>query len=333
LIPWILLPFVAAAGAAINGLVGVRWFARTSAAAVACTAMAVSLGLAVWACASLVARPPDARIVDAVLGTWIPAIPLETAGDIVMFSVSWTFRLDPLGALMALIVTGVGFLIHVYAAAYMRDAARGAYARFFCYLNLFCAFMLVLVLAGNFLVMFVGWEGVGLCSYLLIGFWYERNAAATAGRKASIVTRIGDWGLVVGILLVFFTFGTLDFREVAVNVSALPRETAGLGVLSGICALLFMAAIGKSAQAPSHVWLPDVTAGPTPVSALIHAVTMVTAGVYMIARNASLFEHAPLLMTIVATVGALTALSQIQNYALLMLLAVFVFISIYLLAR
>jgi NADH-quinone oxidoreductase subunit L len=164
------------------------------------------------------------------------------------------------------------------------------------------------VLAGNFLVKFVGWEGVGISSYLLIVFCYERNSAATAGRKAFIVNRVGDWGLVVGILLVFFTFGTLDFREVAVNVSALPRETAGFGVVSGICALLLIGAIGKSAQAPLHVWLPDAMEGPTPVSALIHAATMVTAGVYMIARNAPLFEHAPLVMTIVATVGALTAL-------------------------
>ena len=245
---------------------------------------------------------------DVVLGTWIPPILLATANGIGSFTVPWSFRLDPLSAVMLLVVTGIGSLIHVYATAYMKDEPRGGYARFFCYLNLFCFFMLVLVLGGNFLVMFVGWEGVGLCSYLLIGFWYEKNSAADAGKKAFIMNRIGDLGCLLGMFLVFFTFGTLDFREVAAAAAAMPRETGGFGVLSVVCLLLFVGAAGKSAQIPLHVWLPDAMEGPTPVSALIHAATMVTAGVYMVARNAVLFEQAPLVMQIVAIVGALTAL-------------------------
>ena len=304
----LLIPLLPAAGAALNGLVGVRWFGRRTAGFVACAMMAVACGLSIGAFALLLASPPEARIHDIVIGHWIPAIPLETAAGIVMFSVSWTARIDPLAALMLLVVTGVGFLIHVYATAYMKDEPRGGYARFFCYLNLFCFFMLVLVLAGNFLVMFVGWEGVGLCSYLLIGFWHEKESAANAGRKAFLVNRIGDCGFLLGMFLVFFTFGTLDFREVAVAVGSMSPEIAGFGVLSAICILLFVGATGKSAQLPLHVWLPDAMEGPTPVSALIHAATMVTAGVYMVARNGALFAHAPLVMEIVAIVGAFTAL-------------------------
>jgi NADH-quinone oxidoreductase subunit L len=224
--------------------------------------------------------------------------------------VDWAFRLDPLSAVMILVVTGIGLLIHVYSIAYMRDEPPPAYARFFCYLNLFCAFMLTLVLGSSFVVMFVGWEGVGLCSYLLIGFWYEKTSAADAGRKAFITNRIGDWGFLVGLFLVFVTFGTLDFREVANRAAAMPVETAaaGLGPLTLICLLLFVGATGKSAQIPLFVWLPDAMEGPTPVSALIHAATMVTAGVYMVVRNAVLFSHAPVVMEIVAVVGVLTAL-------------------------
>ena len=303
-----LIPLVPAAGAALNGLLGIRWFGRALAGGLACATMAVAVGLSIWAFVALLALPPDARVHDVVLGAWIPAIPLDTATGIGMFSVSWTARLDPLAAIMLLVVTGVGFLIHLYATAYMKDESRGSYARFFCYLNLFCFFMLVLVLGGNFLVLFVGWEGVGLCSYLLIGFWYEKVSAADAGKKAFIVNRIGDWGFLVGIFLVFFTFGTLDFREVATAVVAMPRESTGFGVVSAICILLFVGATGKSAQIPLQVWLPDAMEGPIPVSALIHAATMVTAGVYVVARNAVLFEHAPLVMQIVAIIGVLTAL-------------------------
>ncbi len=303
-----LIPLLPAVGAVVNGLFGIRWFSRTLAAMVACAAMAGSLALSAWAFGDLVSRPEGARVYDVVLGTWIPPIPLATASGIGTFTVPWTIRLDPLSAVMLLVVTGVGSLIHVYATAYMKEEPRAVYARFFCYLNLFCFFMLVLVLAGNFLVLFAGWEGVGLCSYLLIGFWYEKPSAADAGKKAFLTNRIGDWGCLLGVFLVFFTFGTLDFREVAAAAAAMPRETGGFGVLSIVCLLLFMGAAAKSAQIPLHVWLPDAMEGPTPVSALIHAATMVTAGVYLVARNAVLFEQAPLVMQIVAIVGALTAL-------------------------
>ncbi len=168
--------------------------------------------------------------------------------------------------------------------------------------------MLMLVLGNNFLVMFVGWEGVGLCSYLLIGYWYEKKSASDAGKKAFITNRIGDWGFILGVFLIFYTFGTLDFRAVQDAAAAMPVETAQFGVLSAICLLLFVGATGKSAQIPLYVWLPDAMEGPTPVSALIHAATMVTAGVYMVGRNAVLFSHAPMVMEIVAIVGVLTAL-------------------------
>jgi NADH-quinone oxidoreductase subunit L len=303
-----LIPLLPGAGAALNGLLGIRWFSRRVSGALACAAIGAAFVMSVAAFVKLVRLPPDSRVIDVVVATWIPQIPLATAHDIGMFSVDWTARLDPLAAIMLLVVTGIGFLIHVYATGYMKDEPRGSYARFFCYLNLFCLFMLVLVLGGNFLVMFVGWEGVGLCSYLLIGFWYEKTSASDAGKKAFITNRVGDWGFILGIFLVFFTFGTLDFREVANAVAAMPRETAGFGVLSLICLLLFAGAAGKSAQLPLHVWLPDAMEGPTPVSALIHAATMVTAGVYMVARNAQLFSHAPLVLQIVGIVGALTAL-------------------------
>ncbi|CAN5637482.1 NAD(P)H-quinone oxidoreductase subunit 5 [soil metagenome] len=303
-----LIPLVPATGAALNGLFGIRWFSRLAAGVLACAAMAGAFLLSAWAFLDLLRLAPDARVHDVIVANWITPIPLETATGIGSFEVPWALRLDPLSAVMILVVTGIGFLIHVYATAYMKDEPRGGYARFFCYLNLFCFFMLVLVLGGNFLVMFVGWEGVGLCSYLLIGYWYEKTSAADAGKKAFIVNRIGDWGFVLGVFLVFFTFGTLDFRAVAEGAAAMPRETAGFGVLSLICILLFVGATGKSAQIPLYVWLPDAMEGPTPVSALIHAATMVTAGVYMVARNAVLFEQAPLVMAIVAFIGVLTAL-------------------------
>ena len=301
------LPLV---GAAVNGLLGVRLFGRRIAAAIACAAMGGSFALSVWAVIGLLRLSEDARSLTVVLATWIPPIPLATATGIGYFSVDWAFRLDPLSAVMILVVTGIGFLIHVYSTAYMQDEPPAAYARFFSYLNLFCFFMLTLVLAANFVVMFVGWEGVGLCSYLLIGFWYEKKSAADAGKKAFITNRIGDWGFILGIFLVYFTFGTVDFNAVAGRVAIMPIETAqtGFGALTLICLLLFVGAAGKSAQLPLHVWLPDAMEGPTPVSALIHAATMVTAGVYMVARSATLFSHAPVVMEVVAVVGVLTAI-------------------------
>src|SRR5436190_616763 len=167
---------------------------------------------AIW---QLLGLPPDARAYDVRIADWIPAIPLATEHGIGSFQVPWGFRLDPLSGMMLLVVTGIGTLIHIYSTAYMADEPRGGVARFFCYLNLFCFFMLMLVLGDNFLVMFVGWEGVGLCSYLLIGYWYEKKSAADAGKKAFITNRVGDWGFMLGMFLVFVTFGSLDFRVVA----------------------------------------------------------------------------------------------------------------------
>jgi NADH-quinone oxidoreductase subunit L len=254
----------------------------------------VSVG-AVWRLAAL---EPEARAIVQRVYTWI------SSGD---FTVAFTLRVDPLSAVMILVVTGIGSLIHVYSTAYMHEESDSEFARYFSYLNLFAAFMLVLVLGSNFLVMFVGWEGVGLCSYLLIGFWYQKKSASDAGKKAFIVNRIGDFGFVLGVLLVFVRFGTLDFQEVARSVGALAPETT-FGTLSLITLLLFVGATGKSAQIPLFVWLPDAMEGPTPVSALIHAATMVTAGVYMIGRNAALFSHTPLTLMVVAVIGTATAL-------------------------
>ncbi len=303
-----LVPIVPGLGAALNGLVGIRFFSKRASAGVACGAMGLALALALAAFVGLLGLPPDARVHEVVVAAWVPPMPLQTADGLGLFQAAWAVRLDPLAGVMILVVTGVGFLIHVYAVGYMDGEPRGAYARFFSYLNLFCFFMLTLVLASNFLVMFVGWEGVGLCSYLLIGYWYERKSAADAGKKAFIVNRIGDWGFILGIFLTFSTFGTLDFRAVAAAAASMPVEHASFGVLSLIALLLFIGATGKSAQIPLYVWLPDAMEGPTPVSALIHAATMVTAGVYMVARNAVLFSHAPTVMTIVAVVGTLTAM-------------------------
>ncbi|MBM4302639.1 MAG: NADH-quinone oxidoreductase subunit L, partial [Deltaproteobacteria bacterium] len=205
--------------------------------------------------------------------------------------------------IMLLVVTGVSTLIHIYSIGYMHDD-EGFY-RYFAYLNLFVFAMLLLVSANNFLLMFVGWEGVGLCSYLLIGFWYEKKSASDAGKKAFVVNRIGDFGFLLGIFLIFWTFGSVNFTEVFPLAAKYPM---GSGVLTAITLLLFLGATGKSAQLPLYTWLPDAMEGPTPVSALIHAATMVTAGVFMVARCSTLFVLAPISMTAVAAVGALTAI-------------------------
>ena len=302
-----LIPLLPGVGAAVNGLVGIRMFSRKAAGLVACTMMTAALGLSLLAFWQLLGLPPEARAYDVTIAQWIPGIPLQMHdGSLGTLAAPWRLRLDPLSGVMILVVTGIGTLIHVYSTAYMADEPRGGVARYFCYLNLFCFFMLVLVLGSNFLVMFVGWEGVGLCSYLLIGYWYEKKSAADAGKKAFITNRIGDWGFLLGIFLIFSTFGTFDFQEVAGLVSRLDPEQT-FGAVSLIALLLFVGAVGKSAQIPLHVWLPDAMEGPTPVSALIHAATMVTAGVYMVGRNAVLFSHAPMVMEIVAIVGVLTA--------------------------
>jgi NADH-quinone oxidoreductase subunit L len=218
--------------------------------------------------------------------------------------VDFSFFLDPLSLVMLLVVTGVGFLIHIYSVGYM--AHEEGYPRYFSFLNLFLFFMTVLVLAGNVLLMFVGWEGVGLASYLLIGFYFERNSAAAAGKKAFIVNRIGDFGFLIGIFLILANFGTLNFNQIAAVLAH--SATWHGGVLTVICLCLLVGAAGKSAQLPLYVWLPDAMEGPTPVSALIHAATMVTAGVYMIARAHFLFDRAPIALAIVAIVGAATAI-------------------------
>jgi NADH-quinone oxidoreductase subunit L len=205
---------------------------------------------------------------------------------------------------MLLVVTGVGFLIHIYSAGYMKGDE--GYARYFSYLNLFLFFMTTLVLAGNALLMFVGWEGVGLASYLLIGFWFQKKSAADAGKKAFVVNRIGDFGFLIGMFLLLANFGTLTFSEIAAKLSANPAWTGGVLTVTALCLLL--GATGKSAQLPLYIWLPDAMEGPTPVSALIHAATMVTAGVYMIARTHVLFDHSPFALSVVAIIGAATAL-------------------------
>jgi NADH-quinone oxidoreductase subunit L len=289
-----LLPFL---GFLVNAFAG-RRLPKAVSGGVAVGAMFLSFAAAAAAAWSLLQLPPDARVVDQAIYNWIPS------GDL---QVEFALRLDPLSMVMILVVTGIGALIHLYSVGYMHEETDGEYARYFSYLNLFAAFMLVLVLGPNLLVMFVGWEGVGLCSYLLIGFWYQKKSASDAGKKAFVVNRIGDFGFLLGVLLLFSRFGTLDFRQLATAVSGLAPEAA-FGTLSVAALLLFVGATGKSAQIPLYVWLPDAMEGPTPVSALIHAATMVTAGVYMIGRNAVLFSHAPGVLEIVGIVGAATAL-------------------------
>ncbi len=222
------------------------------------------------------------------------------------FSADFAFYLDQLSLVMLLVVTGVGFLIHIYSVGYMWDDP--SYYRFFTYLNLFLFFMLNLILANNYLLMFVGWEGVGLASYLLIGFWFTKDSAASAGKKAFIVNRIGDFGFLIGLFLIIQHFGSLNFTDVFDKVKPLAVENSGAGLLTAIGILLMIGACGKSAQIPLYVWLPDAMEGPTPVSALIHAATMVTAGVYMVSRSHVIFERAPIALTVVAIIGTLTAI-------------------------
>src|SRR5438876_2039216 len=246
----------------------------------------------------------------ATLYTWLPAGAFHLSnGSMGNLNVNVGFLLDPLSAVMLLIVTGVGFLIHVYSIGYM--AHEGGYYRFFGYMNLFLFSMLVLILADNYLMMFAGWEGVGLCSYFLIGFYFNKKSAADAGKKAFVVNRIGDAGFLLGVMLLTVTFGTLDFQTITdaarKGEAASRLLSVGDPVVTAICILLFIGATGKSAQIPLYVWLPDAMEGPTPVSALIHAATMVTAGVYMVARSNALYVLAPAAMVLVAVIGAATA--------------------------
>ncbi len=295
----VLIPLLPLVGFIVNATLG-RRLSKAASGAIAVGAMGLSFGWAVAAVWRLLNITPVAgvRSLDEIVYSWV------TSGRL---NIPFELRLDPLAAVMILIITGIGTLIHLYSTAYMHDENDGEYARYFSYLNLFAAFMLVLVLGASFPVMFIGWEGVGLCSYLLIGFWFTKQTAADAGKKAFIVNRIGDFGFVLGMAAIFATFHTLNFQEVAARVALLPKEET-FGLLTGITLLLFLGATGKSAQLPLYVWLPDAMEGPTPVSALIHAATMVTAGVYMIGRNAVLFSHAPHTLDIVAVIGCLTAL-------------------------
>jgi len=288
-----LIPLLPLIGAAINGALGKR-FSRQAVTSVALLFCGAAFGMALWVASqfSSLALPHTEYV-----ATWI------RAGS---FQADFAFYLDQLSLVMLLIVSGVGFLIHIYSVGYMWE--EGGYYRFFAYLNLFMFFMLTLVLASNYLLMFIGWEGVGLASYLLIGFWFTKDSAASAGKKAFIVNRIGDFGFLIALFLLIQHFGSLDFTTVFQKILPFSPETAGAGLLTAIALLLMVGACGKSAQIPLYVWLPDAMEGPTPVSALIHAATMVTAGVYMVARSHVIFERAPSALTVVAIIGTLTAL-------------------------
>ncbi|HKV03764.1 MAG TPA: NADH-quinone oxidoreductase subunit L [Candidatus Acidoferrales bacterium] len=292
---WIILA-LPLAGAAINGLFGRHW-PKSAVNSVAVGSVVLAFLAVVELGREFLQLAPDRIPWVGNSFTWMIAGP---------FRVDFSLQVDQLTIVMLLTVALVGMLIHIYSTGYM--AHEGGYYRFFSYLNLFMFFMLTLVMASNLIVMFVGWEGVGLCSYLLIGFWFLKKSAADAGKKAFIVTRIGDFGFTVGILLAFATFGSVNFADIFAKASALPMETTSqIGVITALCLLLFAGAVGKSAQLPLYVWLPDAMEGPTPVSALIHAATMVTAGVYMVARMNPLFSRAPIAMFVVAIVGAVTA--------------------------
>jgi len=291
--PLYLIPLFPLIGFLINGLLIGR-LGKRMISFIACASVGLSFIFGVIYFLDLLSLPTDSRLIESVFFTWIPS------GH---FHVDISFLLDPLSAVMVLVVAGVSFLIHIYSIGYMHDD-RG-FGRYFAYLNLFVFAMLTLVLADNYLLMFVGWEGVGLCSYLLIGFWFEKKSAADAGKKAFIVNRIGDFGFLLGLFIIFWQVGSLNYTDVfhkAPEVFAV-----GGGLITAATLLLFLGATGKSAQIPLFVWLPDAMEGPTPVSALIHAATMVTAGVYMIARSNVLYMMAPATMAVVAIVGVATA--------------------------
>jgi NADH-quinone oxidoreductase subunit L len=290
-----LIPLLPLAGFLLNGLFG-RRFSKAVINAIAVGSVLLSF---LWVVKSLSALGAFSGGLEEThvehYFTWIQSGALNISVD---------FAVDRLTAVMLMIVTGIGTLIHIYAVGYM--AHEGGYYRFFAYLNLFMFFMLTLVLAQNFLLLFVGWEGVGLCSYLLIGFYFSEKFATDAGNKAFIVNRIGDFGFSLAIFLIAIHFGSLDFGKVFSQATALPIETSP-GWITAIALLLLVGATGKSAQIPLYVWLPDAMAGPTPVSALIHAATMVTAGVYMIARSSSIFLHSPMALSFVTVIGIATA--------------------------
>ena len=300
-----LIVFLPLVGAFINGVFG-RRFPKGLVTAIGTTTVGLSLAFTVYAWLALrshIAGGEEEASIRSMLWPWIDSGSLR---------VNFAFMMDRLSAVMALVVTGVGFLIHVFSVGYMHDDE--AYHRYFAYINLFMFSMLTLILGDNMVLMFMGWEGVGLCSYLLIGFWFTDDQKAQAGQKAFVVNRIGDFGFLLGMfLIIFYMDGTTDFGLLK---GAFSEQMAGVGgtplrdpvTITLICLLLFVGATGKSAQIPLYVWLPDAMAGPTPVSALIHAATMVTAGVYMITRLHFLFVLSPVAMAVIATVGAATAL-------------------------
>ncbi len=293
---WI-IPLLPLLGAAANGIFGGRW-PKNVISAVALSSTTLAFVASLEALREFLSLSPNQIPWIKTYFTWI------SAGG---FQADFALQVDQLTVIMLLVVTGVGWLIHIYSTGYMHDDP--GYRRFFSYLNLFMFFMLVLILAANFLLMFVGWEGVGLCSYLLIGFSFLKQSATNAGNKAFWVNRIGDFGFLLGLLLIFRTFGTLDFATVLPRAATMTADPAGqIGTLTAIALLLFVGAVGKSAQLPFYVWLPDAMEGPTPVSALIHAATMVTAGVYMVARSHAIFLKAPVAMQVVGVIGCLTAL-------------------------
>jgi NADH-quinone oxidoreductase subunit L len=295
---WI-IPLLPLLGAAVNGLLGAKW-PNKFVNSVALGATGLSFVCALEAVREFFAN--GQAYIHKAFFDWIIVPDLVHGGAI--FRAGFDLQMDQLTVIMLMVVTGVGFLIHIYSTGYM--AHESGYYRFFAYLNLFMFFMLILILAANYVLLFVGWEGVGLASYLLIGFYFLRKSAADAGKKAFIVNRIGDFGFMLGMFLLFRTFHTLDFD----TLFAKPMQAdayGSLGTMTVACLLLFMGACGKSAQLPLYVWLPDAMEGPTPVSALIHAATMVTAGVYVVARSHVLFEHAPTAMVVVAVVGCATA--------------------------
>ncbi len=289
-----LVPAFPLIGVLLNGLAGIR-FPKALTGFIGSVMILLSFVVSCLIMAQVLQTDPGARVFEVLLYRWIPC------GDL---QVNIGFLVDALSLIMMLTVSGVSFVIHVYSVGYMHDDP--GFRRYFTYLNLFVFFMLILVSANSFLLMFIGWEGVGLCSYLLIGFWYQRQAPADAGKKAFIVNRIGDYGFLLAMMLIFVVFGTLDFLPVFEKAPQVFK--GGEAAVTLITLLLFLGACGKSAQIPLYVWLPDAMEGPTPVSALIHAATMVTAGVYMVARCSALYMLAPLSMEVVAVIGALTAI-------------------------
>src|SRR5665213_1567681 len=300
-----MIPLFPLAGAALMLLIG-RKLPNAGVNVICVGSVFLAMCYAFGAIWQLIARPVSERVVSYTLFDWVPAGIMHTnSGRIIDFHVPWGVLIDPLTCVMLFVVTGVGFLIHVYSTGYM--AHEGGYYRFFGYLNLFMFSMLVLVLANNLLLLFVGWEGVGLCSYLLVGFYFLRKSASDAGKKAFIANRVGDTGFLLGLFMLVGTLGTLRFTEIAPAIEA-GHFAIGSGAMTAIALLLFVGATGKSAQIPLYVWLPDAMEGPTPVSALIHAATMVTAGVYMITRMNMVFQLAPIALGVIATVGAVTAL-------------------------